>query len=99
MTIRPVLFCLLGVVSLSLCGCSGDSTDVSKKVNDDYHNRVAGPPPAPGAMNAPGNSVGPFANSGGVPPGQPAAPYNGAGVGPGGAPAGAGAAPSGGAGK
>ncbi len=90
MKVRTNLLCLTAIAGAFLCGCTGENTDVSKKVNDDYHNHVAGPPPPPGAMKAPGPPVGPFAKTGGVPPGQPTAPYNGSGVGPGGAPAGTG---------
>jgi len=73
MTIRTTLVCLsVAVVSFALSGC-GDSTEVSKKQNDAYHTHDAGPPPPAGAMKPKGAAVGPFAGSGGVPPGTAAA--------------------------
>jgi len=88
MTTRTALLCLGGLVAVSLAGCSGGTTDVSKQLNDDYHNHKAGAPPPPGAMSGPkGGSVGPFKDSGGVPPGS-GAPVTGAGSGPGKAPPG-----------
>jgi len=73
MTIRTALACAgCAVVSLYLVGCGDSSTDVTKSKNDAYHSREAGSPPPPGAMTPKGPAVGPFANSGGVPPGTSA---------------------------
>jgi hypothetical protein len=89
MKTRIALMFTGGFVAISIFGCAVD-TDVNKKVNDDWHNHVAGPRPPPGAMKGPaGGPVGPFRNSGGVPPnatgpGQP----TGEGSGPGKAPPG-----------
>ncbi len=73
MKTRLVLACLcLAVGAYFLFGCA-ENTDVDKKLNEDYHNHVTGRPPPPGAMQPKGPPVGPFANSGGIPPGTSAA--------------------------
>jgi len=73
MTIRTTLACIgVALVSLYLVGC-GDTTDITKDKNDAYHKHDGGAPPPAGAMNAKGGAVGPFANSGGIPPGSTAA--------------------------
>jgi len=85
MTIRTTLACIgVAVVSLYLVGC-GDSSDIDKGKNDAYHKHDGGAPPPAGAMTPKGPPVGPFANSGGIPPGTSAA-----GAGVKGPPAGAG---------
>jgi len=87
MTRRTALVCLGAVTAVILAGCGSDSTDVSKSVNDAYHNHDAGPRPPAGAMKPGSGPVGPFAKTGGVPPNAPKAPISGEGVGPGGSPA------------
>jgi hypothetical protein len=73
MTTRTALMCLVFATAASvLIGC-GDSSSVSKAQNDAYHTHDAGPPPPSGAMKPKGPAVGPFAGSGGVPPGTAAA--------------------------
>jgi len=73
MTIRTALACM-GIVigSMLLAGC-GDNTEVDKAKNDAYHAKDAGPRPPAGAMQSKGPAVGPFAGSGGIPPGTTAA--------------------------
>jgi len=66
MVTRNVLICL-GALALVTVGC--DNTDVSKDANDAYHHREAGGKPPPGAMENKAGPVGPFAKSGGTPPG------------------------------
>ena len=67
MKTRNLIVCLSGLAAVALSGCS-ENTDVSKKLNDDWKNHVAGPRPPAGAMNGPkGGPVGPFKDTGGVP--------------------------------